>query len=198
MLTKAATFTAAIGAALLIIGTASTALAQESPINYEEYEDEGRGGLLFGVAVSAGHLQCEGLGCDGATPAGGLDVHIGLMLSSKLAIVGDVWSMAHMEDRVFINQTIATIGPQLWLGDRLWLRAGVGAARAGFNYDAEIADINDMSGNVLAATAGAGFELVSSKDFALDLHLKAGSGFYYDDPDLRVRNIGLGLGATWY
>ena len=201
MLIKTSTLTALIGAALLITGTTSTALAQDATVEYEDYEEEERGGLLFGIGVDAGHLACESIadiGCEGVTPAGGLSAHLGLMLSPSFAIVGNIWSMGHMDDRLFVSQSMASVGPRLWLGDRLWIEGGVGLARVSFNYDAGIADVEDSTDNVVAATAAAGFEFISTKDFGLDLHLRGGAGVYSEDPDLRVRNVGIGLGATWY
>lgn len=164
---------------------------------YEDHRGVDRDGLLVGVGLGAGHLECEGEGCNGVTEAGGLNVQLGVMLSNRLAIVGDLWAMGHTEDRLTVSQSMVTVGPQLWIIDALWLRAGVGLARAAFNYDAEIVDISDESELVPAVMAAAGLELLATDDFALDAQLRFGSGFF-NDHETQIQNISIGVGANWY
>ena len=41
-----------------------------------------------------------------------------------------------------------------------------------------------------------GGEVVSTPSFALDAQLRAGTGLYEDD--VRIRNLALGVGLSWY
>lgn len=165
-------------------------------VETEEEEEEQRRGLAIGIELGGGHMQCTGVGCDGVTESGGLSVNVGAMLAPNLAIMADGWMMAHREDRLTLMHGLATIGPQLWVGP-FWIRGGVGVARASFNYDAGLVEVDDKTETVPAAMAAIGFEVISTRDFALDLRLRGGTGFFHDG-DTEVRNLSLGVGANWY
>jgi hypothetical protein len=168
----------------------------------QEYEVKKKGtdrdGFIIGIGAGVGHMQCDGIGCEELTEAGGVNIQLGAMIGPRFAIMGDAWVMAHRENRLTLTQGIASVGPQVWLLDRVWLRAGVGVARSGFNYDAEIVDISNRTDFVPAATGALGFEIISTDDFALDLQLRAGAGFFHEDSDDRVQNYSVGVGANWY
>lgn len=193
MITKTRILTALGTTMGLVLAGASQAAAQDEVIVVEE---EQRDGLTIGVELGGGHMECAGVGCDGVTEAGGLSVNIGALITPNFAIMGDAWLMGHREDRLTLTHGMATIGPQLWLGP-FWVRGGVGVARAAFNYDAGIIDIEDKTETVPAAMAAVGVEVISTKDFALDLRLRGGTGFFHEG-DTEVRNLSLGLGANWY
>jgi hypothetical protein len=199
MLDKTRTLTALGTILCLVLGGAGYAAAQDDDDDiYIVQEEERRDGLTIGVELGGGHMDCDAtIGCDGVTEAGGVSVNLGAMITPNLAIMGDAWLMAHTEDRLTLTQGMATIGPQLWLGP-FWVRGGVGVARAGFNYDAGIIEIEDQTETVPAAMAALGVEVISTKDFALDVRLRGGAGFFHDDPDVQVRNVSLGVGANWY
>jgi hypothetical protein len=183
---------------LLALGLAP-ALASADIQEYEvQKKGTDRDGFIIGLGAGVGHLQCDGIGCEDLTEAAGLSIQLGAMIGPRFAITGDLWAMAHRENRLTLTQGIATVGPQVWLMDRLWLRAGVGVARSGFNYDAEIVDISDRSDYVPAATGALGVELVATDDFALDVQLRAGAGFFHEDTDDQIQNYSLGVGASWY
>ena len=182
-------------AAALVLAGAGQAAAQDDD-QMIVVEKEERGGLALGVELGGGHMECEGEGCDGVTEAGGLSVNTGVLLAPNFGIMVDGWLMAHREDRLTLTHGMATIGPQLWIGP-FWVRGGVGVARASFNYDAGIIDIGDKTETVPAAMAALGLEVISTPDFALDVRLRGGTGFF-NDGDTRVQNVSLGLGANWY
>jgi hypothetical protein len=185
---------------LLSLGLAP-ALASADIQEYEyEVKKKGtdRDGFVFGIGVGVGHMQCDAIGCEDLTQAAGLNFQLGAMIGPRFAIMGDLWAMAHRENRLTLTQAIASVGPQVWLADRVWLRAGLGVARSGFNYDAEIVDISDRTDLVPAATGALGFELITTDVFALDLQLRAGAGFFHEDSDDRVQNYSLGVGASFF
>lgn len=194
MLNKTRTLTALGTTLFLALTGAGYASAQDRVVVVEE--EEQRDGLAIGVELGGGHMECEGEGCDGVTEAGELGLNVGVMLTPNLAIMADGWLMGHTEDRLTLTHAMATIGPQLWIGP-FWVRGGVGVARASFNYDAGIIDIGDKTESVPAAMAALGVEVISTKDFALDVRLRGGTGFF-NDGDTEVRNLSLGVGANWY
>lgn len=195
MLNKTRTLTALGTTLFLALAGAGIASAQDQVLVVEEEEE--RDGLAIGVELGGGHMECASeVGCDGVTEAGGLSLNIGAMLLPNLAIMADGWIMGHTEDRLTLTHAMATIGPQLWIGP-FWVRGGVGVARASFNYDAGLVDIGDETESVPAAMAALGVEVISTKDFALDIRLRGGTGFFHDG-DTEVRNLSLGVGANWY
>lgn len=194
MLNKTRTLTALGTTLFLALTGAGYASAQDRVVVVEE--EEKRDGLAIGVELGGGHMECEGEGCDGVTEAGELGLNVGVMLTPNLAIMADGSIMGHTEDRLTLTHAMATVGPQLWLGP-FWVRGGVGVARASFNYDAGIIDIGDKTETVPAAMAALGVEVISTKDFALDVRLRGGTGFF-NDGDTQVRNLSLGVGANWY
>jgi hypothetical protein len=129
------------------------------------------------------------------TEAGSLSAQVGNMLRPRLRLVGDAWIMGHTEDRLTLTHAIVTAGLQYWIIDRLWLRGGVGLARASARYDGVFADIEDQTETVLGVAGAIGFEVYSRPAFAIDVELRAGTGFY---DQVRARNAALGAAITWY
>jgi len=180
----------------IVAALAVSATAASADVVVERTRAERRG-LLIGIGVGAGHMECTGSGCESVNEAGGAHLQLGTMITPRMAIVGDIWGMAHRDDRVTLTHMMATVGPQIWLLPRFWIRAGVGGARAGFTYDITIADIDDRTNTVLGIAGAAGLELVSSPTFGLDLQLRAGTGFF-EDEESRIDNFALAFGANWY
>jgi hypothetical protein len=141
-------------------------------------------------------LGCADDDCDGFVEAGGLQGHAGGMITPRLAILGDVWSMGQRDGRLSLNQTIVTAAARWWPTSRIWLSGGIGVARASFSYDADVVDIMDRSDTVPGYMGAVGLEVISSSTFALDLQLRAGTGVYEEDS--RIRNAAVSVAANWY
>jgi hypothetical protein len=186
--------------------SASPAAAQsaQSPGGYPPaYVTARSDGMMFGVAVGGGDLSCtsESDVCDGVTEAGSISGHVGMMFGPRLAAVFDLWVMAHTEDDFTISHTIATVGAQYWLMPRLWVRAGVGGAHAGYHYDGPFVEVGDRTKTVLGVTVAAGVDVISRPRFTLDVQLRGGTGFYGDDDDdddVQAHNAGVQVGFTWF
>jgi hypothetical protein len=158
--------------------------------------DSGRSGFTLGVGLGLGHLGCADDDCDPVNEAAGINFHAGAMVSPRLAVIADVWGMAHRDDRVTLSQTIVTGALRFWPVRRLWISGGVGVARASFRYDADFVDLEDRTDSVLGYMGAVGFEALASTTFALDVALRAGTGAY--DEDTRIRNVAVTVGANWY
>ena len=117
--------------------------------------------------------------------------------------MGDVWVMAHTEDRLTISQTLVTAAIQLWLTPRLWVKGGVGAAHASYDWDGGLVQLSDRSDDVPGFMVAAGYELASRPTFAIDLQLRYGTGLYSTDGndeeyEIAAHNASVSIGLNWY
>lgn len=159
-----------------------------------------RGGATFGLDLGFGRLGCSDRydnDCGGGGPieAGGLAIHGGAMLTPRLAVLGDLWAMAHTEDDWTVSQGILSADVRFWPVRRFWIEGGIGVARAAISYDGAV-HVEGHSEIVPALVAALGVEVISTPGFGLDIQLRGGTGLY--DDDLRVYNLSLGVGASWY
>lgn len=170
--------------------------------SYTESESVGRSGPFFGIGINAGEISCEDDGCDDFPEAVGVELHLGQMLGDNVALVLDGWIMAHKSDEVLLGGTltvknsIITMGPQWWLMPRLWIRGGVGLARASYEYDG-IIGLEGETDTTLGITGVVGLELIASDHFGLDVQFRAGTGFY-DEENIEAHNLALGVSVTWF
>lgn len=163
--------------------------------------DDGRTGLVLGATLEGGDLVCatrSGADCGdrSAKPAAGLSVHAGTMINPSLAVLGELWGMAHTEQAVTASQLLVTANVRGWVAPRLWLQGGLGVARSQISYKTGDLMATAQSDTVPAFAAAAGVEVVHQRGFALDIEARGGSGFYTGDA--RVWNAGVGVGATWF
>jgi hypothetical protein len=186
--------TLAIASLLATVALPSLAQAQDP---YQPHASSDRDGLMIGFGIGGGEAQCSGEACNGVTEAGSIDAHVGTMIRPRLAIMGDAWVMMHTEDRLTLTHGIFTVAAQLWVTDRLWVKGGLGGARASYRYDGVLVNATDRTETVPGVMAAVGVELIRSKTFALDAQLKGGTGFY-DDDTTRVHNAAVSIGFNWY
>jgi hypothetical protein len=160
-----------------------------------------RDGMLIGFGIGAGEISCEGDGCNDFTEAGGVEFHIGGMLTPRLALMFDLWVMGHTHDNLTITHTIATGAVRYWVVPRLWLQGGLGGASAAYRWDGVFVNLEDRTETVPGVMIGAGYEVAASRTFAIDLQFRAGTGFYGEEDgraDLQAHNVWLGVGFTWF
>ena len=176
-----------------------TALADE----YSPSEDAQRRGIMVGIGINGGHIKydsTDGSG-DGDTlnESAGAELHIAYMIGKKLAVSVEGWGMRHDTETILgdlsITHIIATIGPQYWVLPRLWIRGGLGYARYQGTLDSPIGEISNESEDVLGVALSLGLEVISGRNFALDIQLRGGTGFY---EDVNASNVGVGIGFTWF
>jgi len=179
-----------------VLSLPSLASAQEVVV---EQQSDYRTGLTGGIGIGAGHIACEDEAdnCDGVNEAGGLNFNLGVMLNPALSLGVDVWGMRHDEDRASFTQGIVAGAVKAWIVPRLWLMGGVGVAQVAWSYDADVVEFSDETDTVPAIIGGVGVELLSTRTLALDVSLRAGTGFY-EDENVRVRNVQLGVGLSFF
>ncbi len=177
---------------------ASSAFGQ--PMSYEERHP--RVGLELGAGLQAGNLFCQSPNnndCNGADPAGGLDLQGGWFTSPRLGIVLDLWGMAHTENNFTIAQYINTVGLKLRLAPLLYVQGGIGAAHASLSYGNLIASRTDDAFAIMGAV---GLVVLRGHRFDLSIELRGGTGFYGHDangqPQTVARNTGIGAQLTFF
>jgi len=103
----------------------------------------------------------------------GYDLRIGFGVSPRWSLVLAADGASAYFDNVSISETVFTIGPQVFLTPKLYLRAGVGAASRTYDYN----DYNDYSYNDYYATqsdSGMGAVLAVGLEFMQSYHVALG------------------------
>lgn len=161
-----------------------------------------RTGLTFGVGLGVGGMESEDgpiecVDCDDSA-AGSFDLHVGWMVSPRLALNFEVWGTAQALDAaadVSLVQVLVLGSAQYWVTPRVWVKGGLGTAHLSESY-ADSDEPNELDTGA-AVMVAAGLELISRPHFALDLQLRAGSGTY-EALDERISQGSLQLGVSWY
>ena len=190
----------------IVITTFLAALALSPAAFADEYtpsEDAKPRGIMVGIGLVGGHTAYkanDGSSGENLNESYGAELHIAYMIGKKLAISAEGWGMRHQGTDFGVDWTIthlmATVGPQYWILPRMWLRGGFGYARSTIVADVPIVGIvEDESENVPAVTLGLGLEVISGRTFAMDVQVRAGTGFYENND---TSNVGLGVGLTWF
>jgi len=204
--------TAATAAALLV--AAGTASAQPGygpppppPPGYGYYPPPPteRYGLALGFGLDIGGMDTDSnlsscRGCDYDPAAVGLDFHIGGMINPMMAGLFELWFMGQAIDATGANvltQTMLMGALQYWLTPQFWIKGGIGFAGLQIQYDDGYAYGEEDLGTGLALMGAAGFEILHSTQFAIDLQLRLGSGSY-DGIDEQVNTAMFGIGFNWY
>lgn len=161
-----------------------------------------RDGLTFGIGLSVGSLVADCAECNDAFEAAGVNAHIGLMLTPRLAVMGEIWAMAHHEAFLTVYQNLATVAARAWVTPQLWVQGGLGAATAGYRWNGIFVDREDRTESSPGMMAAIGYELTIKPNVVLDLQLRGGTGFYDKDPVdgyvVKGHSVGFGAAFAWY
>ncbi len=173
---------------------------------YDHLEDEEgfflRRGLTGGVGLGVGVLSTDsGIfdcpDCAVRPAALGLNAHIGGMLNHRTALLGEYWNQLQTLDsqgRAVGVQHMLMGSLQHWLAPQAWVKGGLGIASLQVSYDDGFVD--DLNHGT-ALMAAAGYEVAAAPDFALDIQLRLGSGFYSYVRD-RAATALIAVGASFY
>ncbi len=224
-----------IGMLVVTLGAASSASAQPGQrvpapgdgVAPQRAVDGPREGLTFGAAIGRGDIQIDCPSCDGLKPITeglSLSLYGGLMLTPRLSVVGEYWSVSYngrgsdwfpdAQDH-YVAQHMVLAGAQLWVLSSLYVRAGIGTGwhhSDGFyarndrvqpgqpvpaSTDAGQMSRSSPSRFAPAASVGIGFEFAHTRTFACDVMLRAGSTRRPAD-SYQVHNVALTFGAAWF
>lgn len=163
-----------------------------------------RSGFTIGFGLGLGTMEDDSgpidcYDCGYSPVAWGLDFHIGGMLSPTLALVGEIWGQAQTLDSGgdALVQTMVLGAAQMWVTPQLWLKGGLGVANLSISYDdgyESRSDDIDSGGAIMGAI---GYEILHSPQFALDLQLRLGAGFY-EGIDEQISSGMFSVGFNWY
>jgi hypothetical protein len=177
-----------------VAATAATASAQPAAAPYAAppAPPAQRDGFLVGFSIGAGSMFAEDESLNGVA----FDFSIGGMLNPKLAIMYDASAVMHPEDvgngeSYVFTSSFNTIALQSWVAPKVWLKGGLGFARVFVSGDGE----SETLENALGITGAAGYEIVQSRNFALDASVRLASGFY---EGVTLHNASLLVGFHWY
>ena len=199
------TYTAGLVIALLGL-LAVPAAAQSS---YGPTGQDVRQGLAIGFGLGFGDIDCSDCDKTSIDAAGG-EFHLGVMLNPQLALGGELWVMVHSEDindplvqgTITVYHTLITATATYWLLPRLWVKGGLGAAYASISFESGDVSFEAQSEAGLALMGSAGYEVLTTRRFALDVQFHVGAGFYNSDDEDgaqgSIRNVAFGAGFTWF
>jgi len=201
---------AGLGVVLLtVLGSVSIAEAQGYPPPYYPPPPPPppphgvyRSGLIFGVSAGLGAISASNCG-DECGVAGLFEAHLGGMISPRAALMFEVWGADHPwtdaagDSRETIN-TFITGAAQYWLTDILWLKGGVGLAVIRSTVVDDLGNSAENSFSGFALFGAAGIEVLQTYNFALDIQLRIGNGFYSQADGGDAQNYAVMVGFNWY
>jgi hypothetical protein len=154
---------------------------------------------LGGMHDSGGLTTCDN--CDYNPIAFEVDAHLGGFITPRLALLfeAQVNGTTVSQDTgngngdTVLTQTALMGALQFWLTPQLWIKGGIGYTdlQANDNYS------GGTYGSGVAFLGAVGFELLSTRRFALDLQGRIIEGSYSSFGD-NVQSATVGLGFNWY
>ena len=162
------------------------------------------GRLAFGFSIGIGGMSDQaGLtNCDNCSynPAAlEADIHLGGFITPRVAILfeGQINAQTvHADDLngdTVVTNTALMGALQFWLTPQLWIKGGIGFAHLDVNNDVG----GDGYGGGVALMGAVGFELLSTRRFALDLQGRIMEAEYSSFGD-NITAATVGLGFNWY
>jgi hypothetical protein len=166
------------------------------------------GRLALGIGLGLGAMESENgpiecVNCDYNTLAGGIDFHIGGMISNRLALLLEIQGNAQtVEEYGFEGDKTLTQGAvmgaaQFWVTPRIWLKGGLGVAHLQYTYSDSYDDYEEPIDTGAAVLLAAGIELLHAQTFSIDLQGRVLVGAY-DGIDDQITASQIGVGFNWY
>jgi hypothetical protein len=167
------------------------------------------GGLVWGVSLGVGQMSSkdgpvECLNCSYSPFAWEVEFHVGGMLSPRLALLGEfqgnvqtVEEVAGGEGNKTLAQFGAMLAAQYWLSPKLWLKGGLGVAHLAYNYNDAYGTQDQPIDDGGIFLVSAGYEVLSGREFAVDLQGRWVVGSY-DGINDKVSSATVGFGINWY
>jgi hypothetical protein len=163
------------------------------------------GRLTFGFGVGLGGMSDNGsaiTGCDNCNYnplAFELDGHIGGMLTPRFALMfeaqlnGQTIHSDRLDGNTTLTQGAAMIAGQVWVLPILWLKGGLGFTHLQTDDTFVTADL----GGGIGVMGAVGVELMSARNFALELQGRLIEGTYNGGDD-HLTSGTIGVGINWY
>ena len=166
-----------------------------------------QGRLSWGFSLGLGGMHDAGsavtkcANCDYNPIAVEVDGHIGGFLGPRFALMGEFQVNAQTVQAdngsgngdLVLSQNVLMLAGQYWLTPQLWIKGGLGLA----HLQADDAYLQYDVSNGVAIMGGVGYELMSARNFAVDLQGRLIQGSY-DGLNDRVTSGTVGVGINWY
>jgi hypothetical protein len=165
-----------------------------------------QGRIAYGFSVGLGGMHDGGSqittcgNCDYNPLAGEFDLHLGGFLGPRFALMGEFQVNGQtvstdLYGDTVLYQSALMIAGQFWLTPQLWVKGGIGFSHLEAQDDAAwtITDFGDGG----ALMGGVGYEVMSARNFAVDLQGRIIEGTYHSFDD-HVTSATIGLGINWY
>jgi hypothetical protein len=156
----------------------------------------GFGGAI-GIMSSASSDLTDCIDCEYQPAAGGFDVHLGLMLNPRLALMGEFFVMFQLIDEEFADFLVEPMfmaALQYWVAPQFWLKGGLGVASLQISGGGGPDDELDTGGVISGAI---GFEVLQAPRFTIDINLRVTSAGYNGIDD-KVSTGTVGAGINWF
>lgn len=154
---------------------------------------------LGGMSDSGGDIECAS--CDYSPLAGQLSGHVGGFITPRMALLGELQFNAQTigtdgYDSEVLVQSALMLAAQYWITPQLWVKGGVGFAnlRVDHSYYGTVAEVPE---NGFALMGAVGFELLSARNFSVDLQGRLINGSY-DSVNNNVTGASVGVGLNWF
>jgi hypothetical protein len=172
------------------------------------FDRTGRLALGFSIGLGGMHSSSQGdIGCpncDWNPAAVEVDFHVGGMLTPQFAILFELQGNLQTIDQqdggagtVTLSQGTAMVAAQYWLLPKLWIKGGIGAAHLSYDFNDAYQTQSQPIDNGAAVMAGIGYELYSTREFAVDLQGRLIEGSYKGIDD-QITSGTIGVGFNWY
>lgn len=166
-----------------------------------------QGSLVIGASLGLAAMSSEAgpVACSNCAfnPLGvELDAQLGVMLTPRLALLGEMQADAqaveiHEGGTKQLAQIMLGGSLKAWVTPRLWLKGGLGVAALSYDYDDAYGTASEPIGAGGAVFGAVGYELLSGRDYSLDVQARSIIGGY-DGIGERIVSSSVGLGFSWY
>lgn len=172
------------------------------------FDRTGRLALGFSIGLGAMKSNAQGdIGCNTCNynPAAlEVDFHVGGMLAPQFALLFEMQGNLQTIDdsgggTVTLSQGTAMIAGQYWLSPKFWIKGGIGAAHLSYDFTDQFGNGQGSQpiDNGAAIMGALGYEVYSTREFALDLQGRLIEGSYKGIDD-QITSGTIGLGFNWY
>jgi hypothetical protein len=167
------------------------------------------GRLIFGVNLGLGAMNDDvgDIECANCSAVSGeLAGHVGGFIGPRFALMGELQGNAQTLSAdtgggsETLVQTALMIAGQYWLTPQLWIKGGIGFANLRVDWSAYgdgIVDASTQPENGVALLGAAGYELLSARNFSVDLQGRLINGSY-DSINNNITAVSIGVGINWF
>ena len=168
-----------------------------------------RGRMTLGISLGLGGMKAESgpiscSACDYNPITVGVAGHIGGMLSERLALMLELQANGQTIGETPYGETATLVqlgamgAAQYWITPQFWLKGGIGAAHLQVDYQDFYGPTGEEHvGDGVAFLAAGGYELLSARNYSIDLQARLFVGTYNAIDD-QITSGTIGVGLNWF